>query len=258
MTWYAAGDNDAPDDPAAWSRSSPALVEGRISAATIRDELRALTPATFRRERLNLWADAADEWLPPGVWARQVSRHAPVVWARAVLAVEIEPAWSHATIALALVPTTDDAPTYVTVGAEIVAPPGSTIAPAEILAALEIARQRWAPALVVWSKSAAVHTHLESWAAEVDAPTLALGPAEIRNASELFRAELVGRRLEHEAEPLLALQARRARPSGPLEAGAWYFSIRESRGPIDALRAAAFASWGALAPEAVAPQAEIF
>jgi hypothetical protein len=258
MTWYAAGDDDAPDDPAAWAKSSPAYVEGRIDAATIRDELRALTSSTFRRERLNLWADAADEWLPPGVWARQVSRQDPRAWRRAVLSVETEPGWTHATIALALVPEIDDAPTVVTIAAELIAPAGSTIAPGELLATLEAARQAWRPDLVVWSRSAAVHTHLEAWAADVDVPTLALGPAELRNASELFRAELVGRRLEHSAEPLLALQARRARPSGALEAGAWYFSIRESRGPIDALRAAAWAAWGALSPDVATSQPEIF
>lgn len=257
MTWYAAGDNDSPEDPAAWAKSSPALVEGRISAATIRDELRALSGSTFRRERLNLWADAADEWLPPGVWARQAGQ-APSSWRRAVLAVETEPGWSHASIGLALVPPSDDAPTFVTIAAELVAPGSSTIAPAEILAALETARQAWAPELVVWSRSAAVHAHLEAWAAEADVPTLPLGPAELRNASELFRAELVGRRLAHATDPVLSAQARRARPSGPLEAGSWYFSVRESRGPIDALRAAAWAAWGALAPEAVPSQPEIF
>ena len=255
MTWYAAGDGDAPDDPAAWPKSSPALVEGRIDPATIRDELRALTTSTFRRERLNLWADAADEWLPPGVWARQAGPMPAGPYARTVLALETEPGWTHATIAVALV--TDDR-TYVDVAAELVAPAGSTIAPAELLEALERSRQTFAPALVAWSKTAPIAAHLEAWAADVDVPTMALGPGEIRNASELFRAELVGRRLEHGPDPLLSTQARRARPSGPLEAGAWYFSVRESRGPIDALRAAAFAAWGALAPEAQPSQPEIF
>lgn len=257
MTWYAAGDADAPDDPASWARSSPAFVEGRIDEATIRDELRALTSSTFRRERLNLWADAADEWLPPGVWARQTGAQ-PTSWARAVLSVETEPGWSHATIGLALVPESDDAPTFVSVAAELIAPAGSTIAPNELLEALERSRRSWAPALIVWSRSAAVASHLESWGVIVDVPTLALGPAELRNASELFRAELVGRRLEHAADPLLSTQARRARPSGALEAGSWYFSVRDSRGPIDAIRAVTWATWGALSPEAAAPQPEIF
>jgi len=258
MTWYAADDADAPDDPRAWAKSSPAFVEGRIDPATIRDELRAMTPATFRRERLNLWADAADEWLPPGVWARQTAPMPAGPHARTVLALEVEPGWTHATIAIALVAPVDDRPTHVDVAAELVAAPGSTIAPAELLEALERSRATFAPALVVWSKSSAVAAHLEAWAAAADVPTMGLGPADIRNASELFRAELVGARLAHGPDPLLSVQARRARPSGPLEAGAWYFSVRESRGPIDALRAAAFAAWGALAPEAQPSQPEIF
>lgn len=257
MTWYAAGDDDAPDDPRAWARSSPAIAEGRLSAATIRDELAAFTPATFRRERLNLWADAADEWLPPGVWARQVGGR-PAQYARAVLGVESAADWTHATIAVALVPLVDDAPAWVGVAAELVAAPGSTIGPDELLEAVGQVAGRWAPSSIAWSRSAAVARHLEAWAAEHDVTTSALTPADLRKASELFRAELVGRRLEHEPEPLLAVQARRARPSGPLEAGAWYFSVRESHGAIDAIRASSWAVWAALAPEELAPQGEIF
>jgi hypothetical protein len=256
MTWYAADDDDAPDDPRAWLKSSPALAERRIDPATIRDELRALTPATFRRERLNLWADAADEWLPPGVWARQ-SGARPAQLARVVLGIEAEPGWTHATVAVAIVPE-GEAPTFAGVAAELVAPAGSTVDPRELLEALDRVYLEWTPALVTWSRSAAVSKHLERWAEDHDVPTLALVPADLRSASELFRSELIGRRLEHAEDPLLAVQARRARPSGALEAGGWYFSVRESRGTIDALRAAVWAVWGALAPEAAEPQGNIF
>ena len=255
MTWYAADDDDAPDDPRAWAKSSPALAEGRIDPAAFRDELRGMTPSTFRRERLNLWADAADEWLPPGVWARQAGHLAGRV-GRVVLGIESEPGWSRATIAVAVAP--EDGATFVGIAAELVAPAGSTVAPAELLEALERVRRDWSPALVVWSRAQAVAKHLEAWAAEADVPTLALAPADLRSASELFRAELIGSRLEHAEDPVLGVQARRARPSGALEAGAWYFSVRESRGAIEALRAAVWAAWGALAPEADAPQPEIF
>jgi hypothetical protein len=256
MTWYAADDDDAPDDPRAWLKASPALAEGRIDVATIRDELRALTPATFRRERLNLWADAADEWLPPGVWARQTAP-APATYAgRVVLGVESEPGWSRATVAVAILEP--DAAAFVGIAAELVAPAGSTVAPGELLEALERARRAYDPALVVWSRAAAVAKHLESWAEAGDVATLPLTPTDLRRASELFRSELVGSRLEHADDPVLNVQARRARPSGPLEAGAWYFSVRESRGAIDALRAAVWATWGALSPELEAGQAEIF
>ena len=135
MTWYAANDADAPDDPRAWARSTPAYAEGRISDATIRDELRALTPATFRRERLNLWADAADEWLPPGVWARQVAPAPGRIAGRVVLGVESDPGWTRASVAVAI--DAPDRPLYVALAAELVAPSGSTIAPAELLEALE-------------------------------------------------------------------------------------------------------------------------
>ena len=255
MSWYAADDDDAPDDPRAWAKSSPAYAEGRISAATIRDELRAFTPATFRRERLNLWADAADEWLPPGVWARQIGRP-PAELGRVVVGVESEPGWSRASIAVAI--ATVDAPLYVGLAAELVAPPGSTVSPRELLDELERVRVRYAPALVVWSRAAAAAKHLDAWAIEADTPTLPLTPTDLRNASELFRAELVGHRLEHADDPLLNVQARRARPSADLAAGGWYFSVRESRGAIDGLRAACWAAWGALSPEAAEPQAEIF
>lgn len=257
MTWYAAGDDDAPDDPRAWRKSSPAFAQGRMLEATIRDELRAFSPSTFRRERLNLWSDAADEWLPPGVWARQAGEPREDL-RRVVLGVESEPGWSRASISVAMVPSSDEAPTWCGIAAELVAPSGSTVAPDELLAAVGRVASELAPALVVWSRAAAVHAHLEAWATEHDVATLALAPTDLRSASELFRAELVGRRLEHAPDPVLSAQARRARPSAPLETGAWYFSIRESRGAIDALRACAWAAWGALSPEAAAAQPEIF
>ena len=256
MTWYAADDADAPDDPRAWARSSPAYAEGRISDATIRDELRALTPATFRRERLNLWADAADEWLPPGVWARQSGPAPTELAGRVVLGVESEPGWGRASIAVAI--AAPDAPLFVGLAAELVAPSGSTVSPAELLEALERVRVAYSPALVVWSRAAAVAAHLDAWAIAGDVPTLPLTPADLRKASELFRSELVGARILHADDPVLNVQARRARPSGALEAGAWYFSVRESRGAIDALRSATWAAWGALSPELAEPQAEIF
>jgi hypothetical protein len=256
MTWYAAGDDDAPDDPRAWRKSSPAFAQGRMTEATIRDELRALTPATFRRERLNLWADAADEWLPPGVWARQTGGLPVQLAGRVVLGIDSEPGWSRASIAVAL--EIPDGAAFVGLAADLTAPAGSTVSPAELIEALERVRGAYAPALVVWSRAAAVSKHLETWAEAADVPTLALAPVDLRNASELFRSELVGRRLEHADDPLLSAQARRARPSGPLDAGAWYFSVRESRGAIDALRAAAWAVWGVLSPEAAPAQGEIF
>jgi len=226
MTWYAADEDDAPDDPRAWAKASPAMAENRIDAASVRDELAALTPGTFRQERLNLWSDAADEWLPAGVWSRSAGAPPLERGERIVLAVEADPSWIRASVAVAV--ASADAPTFVGLAADLSAAPGATA------------------------------RHVEAWAAEADIPSMALAPAELRAASELFRSELIGGRLMHADDPLLGMQARRARPSAPLAGGGWYFSVRESAGAIDALRAAAWAAWGALAPEAAPSQPIIF
>jgi hypothetical protein len=256
MTWYAADETDAPDDPRAWAKASPAMAEGRIDPASIRDELAGLTPATFRQERLNLWSDAADEWLPAGVWSRAAGAPPLELGERVVLAVEADPSWVRASVAVAVAAA--DAPAFVGIAADLTASPGATVAPAELLEALATATRAWAPALVVYARTGATARHVEAWAAEADIPSMALAPADLRAASELFRSELIGGRLMHADDPLLGAQARRARPSAPLAGGGWYFSVRESAGAIDAIRAAAWAAWGALAPEAAEPQAAIF
>jgi len=257
MSWYAADDGDAPDDPRAWRKSSPAYAEGRLSEASIRDELRALTPSTFRRERLNLWADASDEWLPPGVWARQAGR-LEGDRRRVVLAIDATPGWERASIAVAVEPTSDDAPVFVGIAADLAAVPGSSVSPGELLEALDRVAGEWAPSLAVWSRSSSVALALRGWAIEADLPTLELTGGDLRSASEIFRSELVGARLVHADDPLLSIQARRARPSGPIDAGSWYFSVRESEGAIDAIRSLAFAVWASLSPDAEPAQATIF
>ena len=256
MTWYAADETDAPDDPRAWAKASPAMAEGRIDAATVLDELRSLTAGTFRAERLNLWSDAVDEWLPSGVWARAAGAPPLERGERVALGIEADPSGARASIAVAVAAA--DGPVFVGIGADIAAAPGATVAPGELVDALGRVARAWAPGLVVWAKSGSVGRHIEAWATEADMPTLALGPADLRAASELFRAELIGGRLMHADDPLLGVQARRARPSAPLASGAWYFSVRESGGPIDALRAATWATWGALAPEAAPAQPMIY
>ena len=256
MTWYAADEDDAPDDPRAWAKASPAMAENRIDAASVRDELAALTPGTFRQERLNLWSDAADEWLPAGVWSRSAGAPPLERGERIVLAVEADPSWIRASVAVAV--ASADAPTFVGLAADLSAAPGATVGPDELLDALATAARAWSPVLVVYARTGATARHVEAWAAEADIPSMALAPAELRAASELFRSELIGGRLMHADDPLLGMQARRARPSAPLAGGGWYFSVRESAGAIDALRAAAWAAWGALAPEAAPSQPIIF
>jgi len=80
----------------------------------------------------------------------------------------------------------------------------------------------------------------------------------MRAASELFRSELIGGRLTHPEDPDLAAQVRDVRPSHPIESGSWYLSARESKGPVEAIRAAAWAAWAAIAPEDAELPPQIF
>lgn len=253
MTWYAANDDDDPADPAAWARANPAVASGRLSIEVIRESLYSLTPAGFRNERLNLWAEGVDDApVPALVWRRAVGRM-PDEPTRVVLGVEAVPSWRRFSITVALL--SDDG-VWVAVAAEQDADRRAgkgapTMAPHELIAELDRMAEAWQPDEIAFSKAASAAPHLEAWA---EAPgrrvkVTPLGPRQLRQASELFRSELIGGRLTHLEDPLLAQQARLVRASGPLVAGDWYLSIRASLGDVDAIRAAAWASWAAIAPE---------
>ena len=253
MTWYAARDDDAPDDPAAWRRSSPAMASGRLTEAVIRAELYGMTAAAFRSERLNLWVDElGDAWLPPGVWARQVAPQPitpeELLGARITLAAEAAPTWRRATVTVAMRLADGRAWAGVVADLDAAVAIAPTIAPEALVDALEAARRAWRPALVAYNGTAAAAPYVGAWAARAGVQAVSMTAGQLRQASELLRSELVGGRLSHAADELLAAQARSGRPSGPIEAGGWYLSVRESLGEIDALRAIAWAAWAAIAP----------
>lgn len=260
MTWYAPPDDADPADPLAWRSANPALASGRLDPARIAEARRGMTGSAFRTEALNLWADATDTWLEPGIWARQdaddLTPDARGGW-RLAFGIDATPTWRRATIALAGIDP--DGREFVGLVADLDAgrTAAATIPPADLLAELGRQAAIWHPAAVAYSGSATVAPHVERWAEDQpDAVSVALSAGLIRNASELFRAELIGGRLWHPADPLLASQAALARPSGPIEGGAWYFGIRQSLGDIDAIRAASWAVHAVLRPVAreVPPQ----
>jgi hypothetical protein len=256
MTWYAADDDDEPDDPRAWRKANPALAEGRLRESAIRSSLLTLTAAGFRQERLNLWAEGGDEWLPPGTWRDTVADQ-PKSGIRIVLGVETVPTWRRLTITVAIV---TDSGAWVGVADELDSSttPRSSVAPKDLVRILDRVVGRWKVGEVAFSASAAAAPHVTAWAERRKVTAVALNARQIRAASALFRSELVGRRLAHGPDPLLAQQARVARPSGPIGTADWYFSIRDSLGEIDALRAAAWAAWAAIAPEERKVKPQVF
>lgn len=264
MTWYASSERYAPDDPRSWREANPSLAEGRIPAAALRSAVGMAGGADtsmFRSERLNLWADAVDTWLPIGVWARQ-TLEPPPDRGRVVFGVETTPSWNSATVTAAW--ATDEGAYVGIAGQDRATLPrpdntmASSIAPSDLTALLGRLRASWEPVAVACIGSAAAWPHVESWAEENDIRTVKLGPREMRGASELFRSELIGGRLTHPADPDLAAQVRDVRPSHPIESGSWYLSSRESAGPVDAIRAAAWAAWAAIAPEDAELPPQIF
>lgn len=246
MVWYAAPDELAPDDPRGWRAANPALSEGRLELAAIRESLYNLSPAAFRAERLNLWTEGADEWLPPGVWRSRIGAQ-PETGERITLALEVTPTWRRATVAVAI---TTDVGAWVGVAGELDAATlgVSTIPPEDVSALLSRLVGEWHPAAIAWSAAAAAAPYAERVAQDRRTTGIPMGPRQLRAGSQLFRSELVGGRLTHGPDPLLEHQARTVRPSTGLEAGDWYLSIRESTGDVDAIRAAAWAAWAAIAP----------
>jgi hypothetical protein len=251
MTWYAADDDLAPDDPRAILQANPAVAEGRVPIGPVAASIRSLTPTAYLQETLNLWSEGSDEWLPPGTWARTAAPQPPTA-SKLVLAVEAAPTWRRVSIMVAYV---TDAGVWIGVADEIDSARTSraTVSPRDLIELVDRTAKRYHAAELAFSGQHAVAPHLRSWCEAQKVRPIELGMKQIRAASTLFRSELIAGRLTHADHPLLAQQARVARPTGSLDSQDWYFGVRDAMGEIDALRAAIYAAWAAIAPEAREP-----
>lgn len=248
MTWYAASDELAQDDPRAWRQANPSLAEGRLTERAIREGIaNASGPTMVRQERLNLWTEAADEWLPAGTWARQLGVQPDERGVRVVLGVEAAPTWHRATVTVAVL---TDAGVWAGVAGELDAgvTGDTTIEPAQLQDLVTRLCREWRPDALAFSVAAAAAPYADAAAKASRTLAIPMTSRQIRAASQLLREELRGGRLVHGPDELLAQQVRVARPSSSLEGGDWYLSIRESLGDVDAIRALAWAAWGAIAP----------
>jgi hypothetical protein len=247
MTWYAAGDDDDPQDPAAIRRANPAVAEGRIPIGPVAASIRSLTPSAYRQETLNLWATGGDEWLPPGTWLARIGPQPELAGQRVVLGVESAPTWSRASVTVAIL---NDVGAWGGVAGELDAQLAAkaTVPPEDLTRLVARLIATWHPSAIAYSAASACAPYAEAAAAAARIPTVALGAREVRAASALFRSELVGARFTHADDPMLAQQVRAARPSAALEGGDWYISIRESVGHVDGIRSLAWAAWAAIAP----------
>ena len=221
MTWYAADDDDAPDDPRAWAkrrRRSPRDAFRRGRSAT--------SSARSRRRRSAVSGSISGPTRPTNGSrracgpARRAPRRLEQRAGASSLGVDAEPGLVAGERSRSRSPR-DDAPTFVghrrgsrrAGRARTVAPRGAARARSSAW------RRAWAPALVVWSRAAAVAQHLEAWAIEADvadARAVAGAICAARPSCSAPSSSAPGS--THADDPLLGVQARRARPSGPLEA----------------------------------------
>lgn len=257
MTWYAADDDDDPESPAAIRKANPAVAEGRIPIGPVAASIRSLTPSGYRQETLNLWASGGDEWLPAGAWAARVGPQPALEGQRVVLGVESAPTWRRATVTVAVL---NDVGAWAGVAGELDAARSiqATVAPDDLTRLLERLIATWRPSAIAYSASSACAPYAEAAATGARIEAIALGARQVRAASALLRSEIIGGRLTHADDALLAQQVRAARPSTALEGGDWYLSIRESVGDVDGIRAVAWASWAAIAPPAVQAPPQVF
>ncbi len=252
MTWYGADDRASADDPQAIAAANPGISAGRITWATIEAERGLLIPDTFRRERLNVWTDAADEWLPPGTWARQAraDQQIPIDTPRIAIAVDAVPTWRRATIAVAGRISATHVHVAIAGEADALAlhRTGGSIAPSELGDLVRRVVATWGPALVAYDAQGPLAPHVADWLD--DTPLLALSGTDIRAACSSLYAGLVGGELTHSGDAILTAQAHAARRSESGD-GAWRLSRRASSSDIDAILAATFAAYATARAEAL-------
>lgn len=248
MTWYAAPDGADPYSTAAILAANPSVAEGRVPLAGVAASRYALTNTGYLQETLNLWTEGGDELLPPGLW-KATEADQPAGGIRITFGAETTSTWRRVSVAVAIA---TDAGVWVGMAGELDSARGSSsaVAPREFVRLIDRLAAKWKPSAIAFSQATAAAPHIAAWAErQKRVKAEPMNTRQVRAASQLWRSELIARRLTHSADPLLAQQAKSARPTGPVD-GDWYISLRDSAGEVDGYRAAAWAAWSAIAPDA--------
>jgi phage terminase large subunit-like protein len=249
MSWWAAGDDDAPDDPAAWLKANPSLSAGILTTETIAYERSMFAPASFRRERLNLWSDSADDWLPPGLWRSLAApeRRIPLDSPRIVIAADVTPSWQRCTVAVAA--RLAEGLPHVAITDEIDAlRQRGDVRPGQAVDAVRRAVATWAPAAVLYDAHGTIAPHLER-AGIADAELVPVSSVSLLSVCAHFEGLTRGRELTHAGDDVLAVSLASAARS---EIGdGWRWTRKRSTGHIDAIVAASIALWGATSDEVI-------
>jgi len=252
MSWYAPDPMAEASDPAAWRAGNPAMAEGLLTEAAIRVELASTLPSDFRRERLNLWADAATDWMPPALWRSLARVDATVdTERRVVLAVDVVPSWDRASVVVAGYLDGLDIPHVAMAGeADAMRLGQDRVAPSQLLDLVREAADVWNPAAIVYDRQASAAAHLEG-AGAAGWPVIGLDQRQLASASMALEAHALGGELSHSGDDVMAMHLRASarQPKGD----GWRLSRRQSAGHIDSIVAAAMALYALTRPEDIEP-----
>lgn len=244
LVWEATSDDDD-----GIREANPGVRDGLLELEVLRSTRRALTAPRFAAETLNRWTSSTDvAWSPPGSWDR-CADPAAVAPDDAVpmFAVDVTPAWSRASIAVAVVdgerlhvelardyPTTDDA-----------------VADDLVDDVRELLR-RHRGSRVGFDAASPIAAAMRDLSDAMPGRVVELGGQAFRAACAAFLGHVVARTLRHRADPVLDSAARLAARSEDAES--WRFVRRRSAGHIDALVAATVAVALADAPTPPRPR----
>lgn len=242
--WWESEDPHAGLDWTAVQQANPALGDGRLTKAAIQGEYAILPPDSWRRERLNHFADiGADSAFNPGVWAAcRTPEPLAGLEGPYALAVGVQPGWERATIAVTGVRPDGR------IGAEIHRDIRGEITAQRIVA--EVAAFRDPVQVIAYDSVSAGAPEFRRDAEETGRPWREFKPADMVAACMDVSEMVLAGRLAHD-DPLLDAQIAwtAKRPIG-LD-GAYRFSVQHSGGPIDAVNAVAMAAHAIASPPKV-------
>lgn len=239
--WWESEDADAQLDWSQIQQANPALGDGRLTRGAIAGEHAILPPDSWRRERLNHFVDLrGDGAFNPGVWAacRSAGPLAGLAGPYS-LAVDVQPGWERATIAVGGVRADGR------VGVEVHRDIRNDVTADRLIR--EVGAFPGPVVAIAYDEASGPSAAFARDAVETGRPWHALKPQEMQMACMDFTEMVQSGRLAHD-DPLLDAQVAMTvkRPVG-LD-GAYRFSRVLSLGPIDAVISSALAAHAIAAP----------
>lgn len=239
--WWASKDPDAGLDWTAIGQANPAMVDGRPSRQAILSEHAILPSDSWRRERLNHFAEQkVGGAFNPGVWARcRTSDPLAGLNGPYALGIDIQPGWDRASICVAGV--REDGRVGVEVYADMRSTDAESVTADRIVRTVEAFPDIGSVVAIAYDQNSGGAPRFIRHHDETGFPWDALKPGRVMLAcmgvDEMIRAANIAA-----DDPLLDAQIAYVakRPVG--QDGAFRFGRQASAGPIDTVMAMVFAA----------------